>query len=305
MASRQLLVLGYHNVDSTWRYPARRGEGIKALARQLEVLRRIAHIVPLETALRTLAEGGTLPPRAVALTFDDGYRDNLTQGVPLLARLGIPATVYLVPGFLTGEVHAWWERLAWAFSRARAPYVEFGGTRHDLSGPAERAVVLEAVEAALKTRNHDARSAAVEELVGALEPEGSYRPEELFLDWAGARELARAGIAIGSHTMRHAILAREEEQAQRTDLADSRRLLESELQVPVETLAYPNGQAGDYDATTIGAAREAGYSHAVTTWGLTNSAATPVYEISRKMATPDRSPARLAVGVLRDFARSR
>jgi peptidoglycan/xylan/chitin deacetylase (PgdA/CDA1 family) len=304
MFSRRLLVLGYHNVDSTWRYPARRGEGIRVLARQLRVLRRNAHIVPLEGALRTLAAGGSLPSRAVAVTFDDGYRDNLTQAVPLLARLGIPATIYLVPGFLSGEVHAWWERLAWAIDQARAPYLEFDGTRHDVSGPAARVAALDVVEAALKTRDHAARLAAVEELVEALEPDGSYRAEELFLDWDGARELTRAGIAIGSHTMRHAILAREDEQAQRADLAESRRLLEAELQVPVDTLAYPNGGVGDYDAVTISAAQDAGYTHAVTAWGLTSSAATPPYEISRKMASPYRSPARMAVGVLRDFARS-
>ncbi len=305
MLSRRLLVLGYHNVDSTWRYPARRGQGIRTLARQLQVLRRIAHVVPLEAALRTLAEGGSLPPRAVAITFDDGYRDNLTQAVPLLARLGIPATIYLVPGFLSGEVHAWWERLAWAISRARAGYLEFDGTRHELRGAAERVAALEVVEAELKTRNHAARLAAVEELVEALEPEGSYRADELFLDWDGARKLAGAGIGIGSHTMRHAILAREDEAAQRADVADSRRLLETELQVPVDTLAYPNGLVGDYDATTISAVREAGYTHAVTTWGRTSSAETPPYEICRKMASPDRSPARLAVGVLRSFAPSR
>jgi peptidoglycan/xylan/chitin deacetylase (PgdA/CDA1 family) len=104
--------------------------------------------------------------------------------------------------------------------------------------------------------------------------------------------------------MRHAILAREDERAQRADLAGSRRLLEEELQVPVDTLAYPNGQVGDYSPATISAAQDAGYTHAVTTWGQPNSAATPPYEISRMMASPDISPARLAVGVLRDFARS-
>src|SRR4051812_23337545 len=100
MTSSQLLVLCYHNVDPTWSFPARRRAGRLGLERQLRLLKRLATVVPLETAVGALAEGRSLPPRAVALTFDDGYRDNLTVAVPMLQQLELPATFFLVPGLL-------------------------------------------------------------------------------------------------------------------------------------------------------------------------------------------------------------
>ncbi len=73
MADR-LAILTWHNVEATWWYPSRPGAGVRGLARQLRSLRRFANVVPLEPALEALASGRPLPPRAVALSWDDGGR---------------------------------------------------------------------------------------------------------------------------------------------------------------------------------------------------------------------------------------
>lgn len=297
----RLSVLGYHNVDSTWRFPAAPGSGARTFRRQLRFLKQTTNIVPLDEALDALQAGRPLPPRAVAITFDDGYRDNLTLAAPLLKRLKIPATIFLVPGFLSGEVQAWWERLAWALTQSRAPAIDFEGKRLDLSTSAERRLALKTIEESVKRRDHAARQAVVESIVDALEPEGSYHSDELFMDWDGARRLVRAGFSIGSHTMRHTILAREQEQSQREDLLESRRLLENELETSVRTLAYPNGYIGDYDQSTVSAAREAGYFHAVAAWGCTSCSDTPSYEIRRRMVSTDHPASRLTVDVVKDL----
>src|SRR5688572_9588150 len=96
----RLLVYAWHNVEGTYCFPNAPGRGVRQLRRQLELLRRVATVVPLEESLRALAAGDQLPPRAVALSFDDGYRDNLDLAVPLLERLDLPATFFLVPGML-------------------------------------------------------------------------------------------------------------------------------------------------------------------------------------------------------------
>lgn len=295
----RLLVLGYHNVDSTWRWPATSSGGPRNFARQLSALAKVTNIVALDRALADLAAGRPLPPRAVALTFDDGYRDNLTHAVPILHRLGLPATVFLVPGFLSHKVHAWWERLSWALRRTRVPSVEFDGAVLRLDGPSERDRARDLVEASLKRDDLATRHERLDRLVDALEPDGELHPGELFIDWDEARDLVRAGVSIGSHTMSHAVLARETPGDQREDLRESREQLERELDVPVHVLAYPNGQAGDYDTATIDAARCAGYSHAVTTRGRITDTQTPPYEVARWIVSPERPAARLAVGALR------
>ena len=78
---------------------------------QLQVLRRTRHPLPLTDFVHRLV-AGTLPARAVALTFDDGYADNLFAGKPRLVAADIPATVFLATGYLDRTGEFWWDELA-------------------------------------------------------------------------------------------------------------------------------------------------------------------------------------------------
>jgi peptidoglycan/xylan/chitin deacetylase (PgdA/CDA1 family) len=282
-----LLIVAWHNVERTWNYPAAPGAGAAGFEHQLRRLQRLGTIVPLATALRQLTTGQPLPPRAIALTFDDGYRDNLEVGAPVLERLGLPATFFLVPGILDGQVSPWWETVAWALRRTPRASVDWEGQALPTRGRGARRT-LELLTEHLKTHDQAGRARAVAELLERLEPDGAPDHRRLFLNWEGARELSARGFEVGAHSMDHAILARESPAAQLTDLVESRRRLEAELDVPVEVLAYPNGSRADYDAATVDAARRAGYSHALTARSGWNSRATPLFEIRRVVLEPQR-----------------
>jgi peptidoglycan/xylan/chitin deacetylase (PgdA/CDA1 family) len=287
MASR-LLILAWHNVEGTWCFPSPIGAGVGGFARQLRQLRRLATVVPLESALSALRAGEPLPPRAVALTFDDGYRDNLELAVPLLERLGLPCTFFLVPGLLSREVRPWWEILAWAFARAGRRTLPWEGGALP-TGDQEGHRSFLTVAERLKALDRATRERRTDELVELLEPEGTLDEERLFLDWDGARELVRRGFAVGSHSMYHAILSREAPDEQLRDLVASRRRLEAELQVPIRLLAYPNGTRADYDAVTMAAAERAGYRHALGAHAGLNRRSTPGHAHSRLVLQPQRS----------------
>jgi len=295
----RLLVLGFHNVEPTWRFPSPAGEGVSNFGRHMRILDRMANVVPLTDALDALAVGRPLPPRAVALTFDDGYRDNLTFAAPILRRFSMPATIYLVPHFLSGLEHAWWERLAWAVRQATASHVIHKRASHSLLDEDARMAALRRIEEDLKDQTRVERSQQVEALVDELRPKGGFAHHDLFLDWDAAREVVAAGLSVGSHTLEHAILARETPDGQRYDLRESRELLRRELQVEVDTLAYPNGKPVDYNETTMDAARDAGYRYAVTTWGGPVTADDPPYEIHRTLVSPVESGARFAAKVVK------
>jgi peptidoglycan/xylan/chitin deacetylase (PgdA/CDA1 family) len=291
----RLLVLGWHNVEPTWLFPSRPGAGPRGLERQLRFLRRSTNVVDLREALAALAAGRPLPRRAVAITFDDGYRDQVELAVPMLERLGLPATFFLIPGVLSRVVRPWWELVAWAFVRASRETVTWEGTAWPLRSPAERRSSLLAVAELLKRRGRAAREVALEELTALLAPDGDPAEERLFLDWDGARRLARGRLTVGSHTFHHGILSQEDEQAQLHDLLTSRRRLEQELDIEVDLLAYPNGRLGDYDDTTMRAARRAGYAHAITTMPGWNRPSTPPYEVPRFVQQPERGAPGLAI----------
>jgi peptidoglycan/xylan/chitin deacetylase (PgdA/CDA1 family) len=294
MADR-LLVLGWHNVESTWLFPSRPGAGTRGLERQLRFLRRYTNVVDLREALATLAAGRPLPARAVAITFDDGYRDQLELAVPMLERLDLPATFFLIPGVLSRTVRPWWELVAWAFMRASRDAVVWEGATMRLQTPAGRRSALLGVAERLKRRDRVARDAALEEMTGALAPQGDPGDGEMFLDWDGARRLTRGRLTIASHTFHHGILSQEDEPTQQHDLLLSRQQLEQELEVEVDLLAYPNGRLGDYDATTMAAARQAGYTHAITTMPGWNRPSTPPYEVLRFVQQPERGVPGLAI----------
>jgi peptidoglycan/xylan/chitin deacetylase (PgdA/CDA1 family) len=284
--SNRLLVLGWHNIDPTPGFPDPPGAGRLGFAKQLRTIARFANVLPLGDALARMDAGEPLPPRAVVLTFDDGYLDNLELGVPMLAEHGFPATFFLVPGFLSGTVGAWWEDLSAAFERGRASRLEVGDTVYDLGTPASREAAHAAVRARVKTLDHAARVAEVARVAEELDPAPTSVGEGLFMDWGGAKSLLAAGHEVGSHTVTHAILERESEAGQLTELADSRRELESGLGTTVDTLAFPNGSASDYSATTTRLVSELGYRCAVTTRpGLVGPSGSP-YEMRRVVLTP-------------------
>ncbi len=298
----RLLVLGWHNVESTWCFPARPGTGLRGLARQLRILRAVANVVPLAAALADLTAGRPLPPRAVAITFDDGYRDNLTLAAPLLRDLRLPATCFLVPGLLHGTTRAWWEELASAVTHARAPVIAWEGRTYSISTREERNLAARALSDALKGRDRAARDAALDELTGLLDPVRSYAAADHFMDWEEALRL-REYMEIGSHSLYHAILAQESLDAQVTDLCTARAQLQERLGVDAPVLAYPNGTAADYTAGTLAAASRARHSHAVTTRRGINRVATPPYEVRRTVMSPERGVTDLRK-ILRDVLTS-
>jgi peptidoglycan/xylan/chitin deacetylase (PgdA/CDA1 family) len=235
-----------------------------------------------------MAAGEPLPARAVAITFDDGYRDNLELAAPELERRGMDATFFLVPRLLERRLDPWWERAAWAVDRATASAVTVGDRRLPLETPADRKTARGVISEMLKRRDRARREAALAEIVERLGPPPGDDLAELFLDWEGARELASRGFEIGSHSRDHCILSEETPDDQRDDLAESRAMLEEHLGVSISTVAYPNGTRRDYDAATLAAARSAGYAHGVTTRKGWNSSRTPPLELRRAVVYPER-----------------
>ena len=294
MSGNRLLVLAWHNVESTHFFPSAPGAGSRGLEAQLRLIRRIARPVRLDRALRDLSAERPLPRRAVAITFDDGYRDNLDVAAPLLSRLGLPATFFLVPGLMSREVKAWWEEVAWAFESSALSSLEWEGRTWTWDSSATRSRCCNLIVETLKRRSRRDRDAAVEEIVSTLDPQGR-QPSDLFFDWDGARSLARLGFGIGSHTVTHPILSEETPEVQRSELSDSRRSLQAEIGVTVDLLAYPNGTELDYNEDSMAAARASGYSHSVTVLEGWNTPRTPEHEIRRFIVYPERGTRGLSI----------
>ena len=279
-------VLGYHNVLPTAAFGGD-GPALANLRAQLRTVARRGAVVPL------VSEDAPSPGHrpSVALTFDDGYLDNATLVADLLLDLELPATFFLVTSFLDGTDYPWWEVVAAICAHPGVARIELAGRAFDLSssqarGDAHRHVVTLCLAADLARRDQlltdlqdSAGSAAVEAVADA-------KARTPMMTWTDARALLDAGFSIGSHTGRHAILARENASVVAAELGDSKQRLETELGREVTTFAYPNGAATDFDDTSVRLARDAGYRHAVSTVPGVNVATTDPLRLRRLVLEP-------------------
>ena len=118
---KRLLILGYHGVSSDDEHLWDGALYIppQLLRRRLEALRAGGYeVLPLDDAVRRLYEGN-LPPRAVAITFDDGAYDFYTHARPILEEFGFPATVYLTSYYSRYQRPVFNTMLRYLFWKAR------------------------------------------------------------------------------------------------------------------------------------------------------------------------------------------
>jgi peptidoglycan/xylan/chitin deacetylase (PgdA/CDA1 family) len=226
-------------------------------------------------------QGGRVPRNALAITFDDGYRDNLTHAAPILKRLGLPATIFLVTGHIDTPRALWFDHLAMAFKSASVRRVELAdGRLLSLGSVSNRLTALDAALALLKRLPDDERSASIEGLIASLRPNPE-RPKRLMLSWDEVSALRGLGFSIGAHTVTHPILSRLTPARASEEIQGSKISIEKVLGEPVRAFAYPNGRPDDYNETVTQLVHDAGFTCALTTRRGLNDTDTPVLELRR------------------------
>ena len=225
---------------------------------------------------------GRVPRNTLALTFDDGYRNNLTHAAPILARHGLPATIFLTTRFIGSSESLWFERLAIAFKTTKRSEVEFAGERAwPLNSVTSRLQALNAALSHLKRLPDVERQRDLDGLLSRLGGAAQEPPERPMLTWEEVHALQSLNFSIGAHTETHPILSRLEPEQARREVGGSKRVIEKMLGQPVRAFAYPNGGSLDYDTSITELVAEAGFSCAVTTRRGLNTAATPLLELHR------------------------
>jgi peptidoglycan/xylan/chitin deacetylase (PgdA/CDA1 family) len=229
-------------------------------------IKRRYRILPLLQAIRSLREG-SLPSRALSITFDDGYADNLTVAAPILRRHDAPATVFIATGYLDGG--CMFNDLAIEAFRATArtelDLRSLGLAKFTLASVADRRRAIDAILSAIKYRPPDERHAAAQEIVRLAEVASPASP---MLTHDMVRALGEQGLDVGAHTVTHPILARVPTARSWCEIRDSKTALEALTGREVALFAYPNGTPDrDYSAEHVRMVNEAGYEGALSTSG--------------------------------------
>ena len=205
-----------------------------------------------------------LPKRPIVVTFDDGYDDNFHHAFPILKQYGIPATVFATVGHIGTEELLWHDWAAYLALRVEAgEFPTLAGTqRIDSSGSiASRRVLARNFLSYLKTRPHE----ELLSIIAVLRERhaASIRHAELLmaraLNWDQVRMMAESGVQFGSHTVSHSILSRLTPAQLREELAQSKAVLERELEAPCDSIAYPVGRSFAYTPKILSEVGLAGY----------------------------------------------
>ncbi len=240
-------------------------------------------VLPLDEATARLRDG-SLPSRALGISFDDGYADNHDVAMPILRRHGLSATFFVATGFLDGG-RMWNDTLVETVRRVEGPSLDLSGLSQpdlgvlDLSSLDARRQAMHRLLMALKYLPPAQRSLCVDEVARRAKVA---LPDDLMMSSDQVRGLHRAGMQVGAHTVSHPILRTLDDAAAAREMGESRRRLESIVGAPVTLFAYPNGKRGDdYGERDVSLARDCGFSAAFTTEPGCSSLGTDAHQLPR------------------------
>ena len=285
------LILMYHRVSSQvdldpWKLVVTP----QHFAEHMEVIRRYTRPMPLQT-LNQQVQAGKRMPKAVVVTFDDGYADNLLYARPILERQEIPATVFIVSGYVGEEQEYWWDELEklmlfpgrlpetlTLMVNEKAYRWELGETAEYTRVDYERFRSWDANWQAPPTPRHQIFLT----LHSILRPLLPGEREELLgrlWEWAGTTSIVRQShrtlkaeellrlvdgdlVEAGAHTVTHPLLSALPAELQRDEIERSKSQLEELIGFPVNTFSYPYG---NYNSATLQIVKEAGFNCACST----------------------------------------
>jgi peptidoglycan/xylan/chitin deacetylase (PgdA/CDA1 family) len=287
------VVLLYHRIADPATDPQLLSVVPERFAEHLELIGDSREPVSL-AGLVAAKRDGEAPARAVALTFDDGYADNLLVAKPLLERSGVHATVFVTSGYLGGRRLFWWDELErlvlrcghfpttvaleiagdisrWELAEDATYGSPDAGERAewtvlDVDDPGPRQRMYRDLSVRLRALDEPERERVLEQLRLLSEPENGgadESPRPLTHE-----ELARLGegglVDIGAHTVTHSTLSGLVPDRQQDEIVGGKSELEHVLGRRVSSFAYPYGARRDFDRTTVSLVQEAGFDHACT-----------------------------------------
>ena len=247
-------------------------------------LRERQALVGLEDGLQALSDRQR-PQVNYAITFDDGYRDNL--GLLDLAdsegqHEAVPAIVYVATRHVGGEP-IWAYRLQHAVesrTRDRLDLGVLGLGQFDLSQAIDRERLYALLPPRLKQLEPQDLEACVDDLVAQTQPQPASAQGEM-LDWQQIRALDARGVCIGAHTRHHVLLSRVDADTAQAEIVGSQADIANAIDAAPAHFAYPNGGAADFGDRDVRIVREAGFATAVTSIEGTNRRGVDRYRILR------------------------
>jgi peptidoglycan/xylan/chitin deacetylase (PgdA/CDA1 family) len=269
----------------------------KTLDQYLKLITKYYNIISLDEAIHILSKKISPKPYSIVLTFDDGYRNNLTHAEPVLTQYKASMTIYLITTLMSKNIPLWVDRLDYALLKATKNeyHIRIAGEELIFNGETreERGRSYQLLRRKAKDIECDDLefSRAMSELAEEVEKDSGKKLTDIWekddwtalLKWSEVTNSLDKKITYGSHTCDHYLLAKVSLEVAKDQLTRSKIEIEKNLGINCDHFAYPNGS---FNGEVAKLAKEAGYTSAVTTIEGINEIGCDLHQL-RRVGIPD------------------
>lgn len=268
------VILSYHSIVED----PRRTDHILGISRaQADFERHMKTVsqrfspVTMQDVAEFVKDGRRLPPRAVAVTFDDGFADNYEVALPILNRYSVPATFYIMVDAVENGRLPWYCRLRYAINTTKKNrwFDAQSNQSYSLTTPQERKAAMIATWEVGARLTGTVQQDFIRSVEESLEVEPVQVPHGFMMNWDQVRSLRRAGHTVGGHTVSHPNLAQVTQSEAQFEIKECKNKLQNELGEPIDHFSYPHPALNpQWSQETLEITKEAGFkSAALTTCG--------------------------------------
>ena len=263
---QKVYVLAYHRVDRPehrpWLDPAHISASPEAFRAQMRLIAGQYHPVGVREVVAAVRGEAPLPPNAVLVTVDDGYRDFAEVIHPIAREYGIQPTLFVPTAFIGSRELFWWDKLYQAVFWAAGESISTPAGAYPVDTPARKRRAVESLARFVKAQENETALALVQELYAQAKPPfGAHRST---LTWDELRALSRQGVDIAAHTHTHPILTRVAPERACQEIRLSQEMIARHIGTALPVFAYPDGKMGTFNRPIEEALRQEGIAIAFT-----------------------------------------
>ncbi len=254
----------------------------------LENLGRRGHPVSMDDVVERCRGGQPFPAGAFAVTFDDGFENNVSVARPILDDLGIPATIYVTSRFVDENGMSWIDRIEWAFERLRSASLRLPWLPKaaEFDGKKSKIALLNEIRREVKSNRHLDVDALVCDIFRQLDLEevrSSGDPLDQKMSWQQVGAWSAPGFIVGGHSHTHAILSFLSSTRLAWEIDTSLGFLRTKAGIATSHFSYPEGMAHCYSPEVIAALKARGIVCSPTAMDGVNPPGTDLFHLRRVM----------------------
>jgi peptidoglycan/xylan/chitin deacetylase (PgdA/CDA1 family) len=270
MKRNKLTILLYHGVADS---PSNGIENfsqkhipVEDFEAQIRFLNENCNILSMDDVVSIKKQGAAWPERAVAVTFDDGFKNNYTVAAPVLRGFRCPATFYICAGMINTDLMFWVDIIEDCINRSLKKEIKMvleKPTMLPMTNRNDRIEAVTRIKKFCKTSSSAIKNRVISDLINAtdIKPSSNASSNYKMMSWQDVKELNCSTLfSFGGHTLYHDIMAARAIEDLVVDIDATLKLINFNLKQTTTHFAYPEGQYNHYSGEVINALIERGIS---------------------------------------------